>query len=140
MLSFFNLMHAFDLNFLFLVKLRQREAEAEAEANEHVTWDKDVVDNEHMNKKSSKKCCIFHKARSFGESDSDESDRYDDGNFPFEHVSFSYFPTFLFYLFIYSFYVFKSITSLATGKVLTKVKRTTREHRELSVNLGSYFR
>jgi hypothetical protein len=34
------------------------------------------VDNEHMKKKSSKKCCIFHKPRSFGESDSDESDRY----------------------------------------------------------------
>ena len=39
-----------------------------------VTWDSSVVDNEHLGKKSSKKCCIFHKARGFGESDSDESD------------------------------------------------------------------
>mmetsp|Transcript_27619 Transcript_27619/g.61681 ORF Transcript_27619/g.61681 Transcript_27619/m.61681 type:complete len:100 (+) Transcript_27619:368-667(+) len=41
-----------------------------------VTWDEGVVDNEFMNKKSSKQCCIFHKPRQFGESDSDESDRY----------------------------------------------------------------
>ncbi len=25
-----------------------------------VTWTEDTVDNEHMNKKSSKVCCIFH--------------------------------------------------------------------------------
>mmetsp|Transcript_3213 Transcript_3213/g.4449 ORF Transcript_3213/g.4449 Transcript_3213/m.4449 type:complete len:133 (-) Transcript_3213:241-639(-) len=42
----------------------------------HITFTQDTVDNEHMNKKSSKRCCIFHKPRAFGESssDSDSSD------------------------------------------------------------------
>ena len=40
-----------------------------------VTWSGDVVDNEHMGKKKSKKCCIYHKPRTFGEwSDSEDSD------------------------------------------------------------------
>mmetsp|Transcript_10625 Transcript_10625/g.12902 ORF Transcript_10625/g.12902 Transcript_10625/m.12902 type:complete len:91 (+) Transcript_10625:158-430(+) len=55
--------------------LRLRPKVEEKHDNEqHITWEKDVIDNEHMGKKSSKKCCIFHKARAFGESDSDESD------------------------------------------------------------------
>ncbi|WPK23248.1 hypothetical protein PUMCH_000481 [Australozyma saopauloensis] len=37
-----------------------------------VRWTEDVVDNEHMDKKKSKICCIFHPQREFGES-SDES-------------------------------------------------------------------
>lgn len=44
---------------------------------QRVTWDEAVVDNEHMNKKKSKSCCIFHKKKSFGDwsdSDSDEDD------------------------------------------------------------------
>ena len=28
-----------------------------------VTWDNDVVDNEGLGRKSSKRCCIFHKQR-----------------------------------------------------------------------------
>jgi protein phosphatase 1 regulatory subunit 11 len=39
-----------------------------------VRWNADVVDNEDMGKKSSKRCCIFHKPKQFGESDSEESD------------------------------------------------------------------
>lgn len=39
-----------------------------------VRWAEDVVDNEFMNKKSSKKCCIFHKQRPFGEWSDDDSD------------------------------------------------------------------
>ncbi|CAM9633726.1 unnamed protein product [Pylaiella littoralis] len=39
-----------------------------------VTWGADVINNEGMGKKSSKRCCIFHKKRNFDESDSDESD------------------------------------------------------------------
>jgi protein phosphatase 1 regulatory subunit 11 len=58
-----------------------------------VQWCEETVDNEHMCKKSSKSefrrtinykilkvlllnsgCCIYHKPKSFGESDSDESD------------------------------------------------------------------
>eukprot|EP00603_Paraphysomonas_imperforata_P002636 CAMPEP_0114436662 /NCGR_PEP_ID=MMETSP0103-20121206/13581_1 /TAXON_ID=37642 ORGANISM="Paraphysomonas imperforata, Strain PA2" /NCGR_SAMPLE_ID=MMETSP0103 /ASSEMBLY_ACC=CAM_ASM_000201 /LENGTH=85 /DNA_ID=CAMNT_0001606965 /DNA_START=65 /DNA_END=322 /DNA_ORIENTATION=+ len=39
-----------------------------------ITWDEEVVNNEHMGKKSSNRCCIFHKARRYDESDSSESD------------------------------------------------------------------
>jgi len=40
-----------------------------------VTWDENTIDNEGLGRKSSKRCCIFHKQRAFGESssDSDES-------------------------------------------------------------------
>jgi hypothetical protein len=38
-----------------------------------VEWDATTVDNENMGKKKSKCCCIYHKPRKFGESDS-ESD------------------------------------------------------------------
>lgn len=41
-------------------------------ARPQVRWEDDVVDNEHLNKKKSKVCCIFHPQREFGES-SDES-------------------------------------------------------------------
>jgi protein phosphatase 1 regulatory subunit 11 len=33
-----------------------------------------VQDNEGLGRKSSKRCCIFHKPRAFGESSSDSSD------------------------------------------------------------------
>lgn len=46
---------------------------AEAPERPSVRWTDDVIDNEHMNKKKSKVCCIFHKNRPFGESSSDES-------------------------------------------------------------------
>ncbi|KAI9270665.1 phosphatase inhibitor-domain-containing protein [Phascolomyces articulosus] len=40
-----------------------------------IQWDESVVDNEHMNKKKSKICCIYHKPRAVGESSSEsESD------------------------------------------------------------------
>lgn len=40
-----------------------------------VKWTEDTVDNEFAGKKSSKKCCIFHKQRAFGEwSDEEDSD------------------------------------------------------------------
>lgn len=44
-----------------------------------VRWEEDVVDNEGLGRKSSKRCCIFHKARAFGESSTDTSD-YDSNN------------------------------------------------------------
>ena len=37
-------------------------------------WSEDTIDNEFMNKKNSKRCCIFHKTRKFAESDSESSD------------------------------------------------------------------
>ena len=36
--------------------------------------DQSVEDNEGMGRKSSKRCCIFHKVREFGESSTDSSD------------------------------------------------------------------
>ena len=39
-----------------------------------VRWAAGTVDNEHLGRKSSKKCCVYHKPRAFGESDSDDSD------------------------------------------------------------------
>ena len=38
-------------------------------------WGQDVVDNESLGRRKSKKCCIFHKRRKFGESSS-ESEGY----------------------------------------------------------------
>ncbi|XP_060595767.1 E3 ubiquitin-protein ligase PPP1R11-like [Ruditapes philippinarum] len=38
-----------------------------------VKWSNETVDNEHLNKKKSKCCCIYEKPRMFGES-SDEDD------------------------------------------------------------------
>ncbi len=40
--------------------------------NRRVRWETDVIDNEHMNKKKTKICCIFHKQRNFDESSSEE--------------------------------------------------------------------
>ncbi|KAL1542835.1 protein phosphatase 1 regulatory subunit INH3-like [Salvia divinorum] len=37
-----------------------------------VSWKEGTVDNEFMNKKSSKKCCIFHKEKPFDEDGSDD--------------------------------------------------------------------
>ncbi|XP_038210560.1 succinate--hydroxymethylglutarate CoA-transferase-like [Zerene cesonia] len=39
-----------------------------------VVWTEDTVDNEHMNKKKSKCCCIYEKPRRFDESDSESDD------------------------------------------------------------------
>ncbi|KAL7068889.1 putative protein phosphatase inhibitor [Cryptosporidium serpentis] len=37
-----------------------------------VYWDESTVDNEFMNKRKSKKCCIYHKPKEFGESSSED--------------------------------------------------------------------
>eukprot|EP00116_Pleurobrachia_bachei_P017286 sb/3477548/ len=43
-----------------------------------VQWDESTaIDNEHMNKKSSKVCCIYHKPKEFGESDSEDDCHHD---------------------------------------------------------------
>merc|ERR1711935_36507 len=46
----------------------------------NVTWDENVIDNEGLGRKSSKRCCIFHKQRAFGESSTDSSDYESDDN------------------------------------------------------------
>ncbi|RLV94712.1 Type 1 phosphatases regulator YPI1 [Spathaspora sp. JA1] len=38
-----------------------------------VTWGREVIDNEFLNRKKTKICCIFHRTREFGESSSDSS-------------------------------------------------------------------
>jgi protein phosphatase 1 regulatory subunit 11 len=43
------------------------------EEKKRLQWTSDTVDNEGMGKKTSKKCCIYHKKRAWNESDS-ESD------------------------------------------------------------------
>ncbi|XP_074103006.1 E3 ubiquitin-protein ligase PPP1R11-like [Cotesia typhae] len=43
-------------------------------SNKKVQWTSSTVDNENMNKKKSKCCCIYEKPRQFGETSSDESD------------------------------------------------------------------
>ena len=45
----------------------------------NVRWDESVVDNEGLGRKSSKRCCIFHKQRAFGESSTDSSEDEGDG-------------------------------------------------------------
>lgn len=40
----------------------------------NVTWDENVINNEGMGRKSSKRCCIFHKQRKFGESSTESSE------------------------------------------------------------------
>ena len=52
----------------------QKEEEEEDKKAGGVKWAEETVDNEHLGRKSSKRCCIFHKNKVFGESDSDESD------------------------------------------------------------------
>ncbi|KAF9989030.1 Type 1 phosphatases regulator ypi1 [Mortierella antarctica] len=55
------------------------ELSGEPSEGRRVQWDDDVVDNEHMNKKKSKICCIFKKQKEFGES-SDESSSESDSS------------------------------------------------------------
>ncbi|KAL5012562.1 hypothetical protein ScPMuIL_011113 [Solemya velum] len=43
-----------------------------------VKWTTETVDNEHMDKKKSKCCCIYEKPKIFGESSSSEGDSDDD--------------------------------------------------------------
>ncbi|CAN7104351.1 hypothetical protein BRARA_E01233 [Brassica rapa] len=47
-----------------------------------VSWKDGTVDNEFMQKKSSKKCCIFHKQKPFDEDDSEEDE---DNNHHHDH-------------------------------------------------------
>ncbi|KAL6983706.1 hypothetical protein U1Q18_017084, partial [Sarracenia purpurea var. burkii] len=46
-----------------------------------VTWKEGTIDNEFLQKKSSKKCCIFHKEKPFDEDDSDtDAENQSNGN------------------------------------------------------------
>jgi len=56
------------------LKLRKPKAEKK------VSWTTATVDNEHMNKKKSKCCCIYEKPKEFGESDTESDDDCDHCN------------------------------------------------------------
>ncbi|EKV15006.1 Type 1 phosphatases regulator ypi1 [Penicillium digitatum] len=68
-----------DISTPHIPTLRLRAEEAPTDTSEatsssrRIRWSEDVVDNEGMGKKSSKVCCIYHKARPVGESSSEES-------------------------------------------------------------------
>ncbi|KAF9155046.1 Type 1 phosphatases regulator ypi1 [Linnemannia schmuckeri] len=51
----------------------------EPSTERRVQWDDDVIDNEHLNKKKSKICCIFKRQKEFDES-SDESSSESDSD------------------------------------------------------------
>jgi hypothetical protein len=59
---------------VLVLKLKQSEQSGEERGKPGVKWTEETVDNEGLGRKSSKRCCIFHKNRAFAESDSDESD------------------------------------------------------------------
>lgn len=58
-----------------LLKLRSKTAANDGakklKEGNRVHWTEEVVDNEHMDRKKLKICCIFHPQREFGESDSE---------------------------------------------------------------------
>lgn len=45
-----------------------------------VRWASDVVDNEHLNRKKTKICCIYHPSTEFGESEEESLSESSDGN------------------------------------------------------------
>ena len=53
-----------ETNKIFILTLSQKK---------RVTWHESVVDNEHMNKRKSNKCCIFHKKQELSDSSCEES-------------------------------------------------------------------
>ncbi|KAK6462801.1 phosphatase inhibitor-domain-containing protein [Scheffersomyces coipomensis] len=59
-----------------ILRLRNKDGETKkrGKTRPQVSWNEDVVDNEHMNKKKSKICCIFHPQREFGEESGSSSD------------------------------------------------------------------
>ncbi|KAK4047428.1 Type 1 phosphatases regulator ypi1 [Microbotryomycetes sp. JL221] len=48
--------------------------------NQHVRWEQQVVDNEGLNRKKSKICCIYHKPKAFDESSDESSDSDNDSD------------------------------------------------------------
>ena len=53
---------------IVLLKIREKR----------VTWHESVIDNEHMNKRKSKKCCIFHKKLDIDSSSEEDSSDSED--------------------------------------------------------------
>lgn len=55
-------------------KCDKPDSKKKPEGRRGVSWTTDTVDNEHMNKKKSKSCCIYVKPKKFGESDTESSE------------------------------------------------------------------
>ena len=53
---------------IVLLKIREKR----------VTWHESVIDNEHMNKRKSNKCCIFHKKLDIDSSSEEDSSDSED--------------------------------------------------------------
>lgn len=45
--------------------------------HKQVSWDVHAIDNEHLNKKKSKCCCIYQKPKKFGDPDGNDSNESD---------------------------------------------------------------
>ena len=56
------------------VRLTGGTGSEETAPRPRVQFTDETVDNEHLGRKKSKKCCIYHRPRAFDETDSDESD------------------------------------------------------------------
>lgn len=63
----------------------QPEEDNGESSRRQVRWTEDVVDNEHMNKKKSKICCIYRRPKDFGESSSESSDSDSDSDCGHDH-------------------------------------------------------
>jgi protein phosphatase 1 regulatory subunit 11 len=51
---------------ILVLRLKQRSISIDNNKNEkRVTWDEAVIDNEHMNKKKTKSCCVFCKKKKY---------------------------------------------------------------------------
>lgn len=46
--------------------------------HKQVSWDAQAIDNEHLNKKKSKCCCIYQKPKKFGDPDDENSESDND--------------------------------------------------------------
>jgi hypothetical protein len=57
-----------------VLRIRLKESKNDTNDSKKVSFTSETVDNEGMDKKKSKCCCIFEKSRQFGESSSEESD------------------------------------------------------------------
>jgi len=60
------------------------ELNNETENRQHVQWEDSVVDNEGLEKKKSKICCIYHPPRDFGESSDESSSSSDEDRNSYE--------------------------------------------------------
>ncbi|KAI3403237.2 YPI1 [Candida oxycetoniae] len=59
-----------------IIETGTAKKKSKSKSKQGVRWSENVIDNEHMNKKKTKICCIFHPQRSFDEECQDDYDRH----------------------------------------------------------------